>query len=76
MFSTAVLGMADLRFLADAAIIDDMVQLQRKEEGEKKGTSRAGKIDGLGEKEEENEVQRLCDMLCDDIAHIVFRSSK
>ena len=42
----------------DAAITDNMVQLQRKEEGEKKGTSRTGKVDERRGKEGE-EVQRL-----------------
>ena len=46
MFCTAVLRVAEKRFLADAAITDNMVQLQRKEKGEKKGTSRTGKVDG------------------------------
>ena len=59
MLFTAVLRVAEKRFLADAAITDNMVQLQRmKEEGEKKGTSRTGKLDGRGRKEEE--MQRLC----------------
>ena len=41
--------MAEKRFLADAAITDNMVQLQRKrEKGEKKGTSRTGKVDRRG----------------------------
>ena len=44
--------------LADAAITDTVVQLQRKEEDEKKGTSRTGKVDGRTGKEGEN-VQRL-----------------
>ena len=47
MFFTAVLRVAEKRFLADAAVTDNMVQLQRKKEkGEKKGTSRTGKVDG------------------------------
>ena len=63
MFFTAVLRVAEKRFLADAAITDNMVQLQRKKEkGEKKGISRTGKVDGRREKEEE-EVQRLWGML-------------
>ena len=37
-FFTAVLRVAEKRFLADAAITDHMVQLKRKEKGEKKGT--------------------------------------
>ena len=49
MFFTAVLSVAEKRFLADAAIMDNMVQLQRKKKkGEKKGTSRTGKVDGWG----------------------------
>ena len=60
MFFTALLRVAEKRFLADAAITDNMVQLQRKKEkGEKKGTSRTGKVDGRRGKEEEEEVQRL-----------------
>ena len=48
MLLTTVLRVAEKRFLADAAITDNMVQLQRKEEGEKKGTSRTDKVDGRG----------------------------
>ena len=43
-------------FLAGA--VDNMVQLQRKETGEKKGTSRTDKVDGRRGKEGEG-VQRL-----------------
>ena len=75
MFFTAVLHVAEKRFLVDAAITDDMVQLQRKEEGEKKGTSRTGKVDGRRGKEGE-EVQGLWDMLYADDAGIVSRSSE
>ena len=58
-FFTAVLRVAEKRFLADAAITDNMVQLQRnKKKGKKKGTSRTGKVDGWRGKEEK-EVQRL-----------------
>ena len=35
---TAVLRVAENRFLADAAITDNMMQLQRKKKGENKGT--------------------------------------
>ena len=71
MFFTAVLRVAEKRFLADAAITDNMVQLQRKmEKGEKKGTSRTGRVDGRREKEGE-EVQRLWGMLYADDAGIV-----
>ena len=73
MFFTAVLRVAEKRFLADAAITDNMVQLQRKEKGEKKGTSRTGKVDGRRGKEEE-EVKRLWGMLYADDAGIVSRS--
>ena len=51
-----------------------MVELQRKKEKmDKKGTPRAGKVDGRGGKEEE-EVQRLWGMLYADNAGIVSRS--
>ena len=75
MFFTAVLRVAEKRFLADAAITDNMVQLQRKEEGEKKGTSRTGKVDGRRGKDGD-EVQRLWGMLYADDAGIVSRSSE
>ena len=75
MFFTAVLRVAEKRFLADAAITDNMVQLQQKEEGEKKGTSRTGKVDGRRRKEGEG-VQRLWGMLYADDAGIVSRSSE
>ena len=52
-----------------------MVQLQRKETGEKMGTSRAGKVERRGGKEEE-EVQRLWGMLYADDTGIVSRSSE
>ena len=52
-----------------------MVQLQRKEEGEKKGTSRSGKVDGRRGKEGEG-VQRLWGMLYADDARMVSRSSE
>ena len=53
-----------------------LVQLQRKKEkDEKQGTSRTGKVDGRGGKEEE-EVQILWGMLCADHAGIVSRSSE
>ena len=78
MLYTAVLRLAEKRFLADAAITDSMVQLQRKKKkGEKRGTSRtAGKVDGRRGKEEEEEVQRLWGMLYADDAGIVSRSSE
>ena len=75
MFFTAVLRVAEKRFLADAAITDNMVQLQRKEEGENKSTSRTGKVDGRRGKEGE-EVQRLWGMLYADNAGVVSRSSE
>ena len=67
--------MAEKRFLADAAITDNMVQLQRKEEGEKKGTSRTSNVDGRRGKEGEG-VLRLWGMLYADDAGIVSRSSE
>ena len=72
MFFTAVLRVAEKRFLAYAAITDDMVQLQRKEEGAKKGTSRTGKVHGRRGKEGEG-MQRLWGMLDADDAGIVSR---
>ena len=75
MFFTAVLRVAEKRFLAVAAITDNILQLQRKEEGENKGTSRTGNVDGRREKEGQ-EVQRLCGMLYADDAGIVSRSSE
>ena len=44
MFSTAVQRVADICLLDDAAITDNMVQLQQYERGENKGTSRTGKV--------------------------------
>ena len=70
MFFTAVLRVAEKRFLADAAIMDNMVQLQLKEKSEKKGTSRTGKVDGRRGKKGEV-VQRLWGMLYADDAGIV-----
>ena len=75
MFFTAVLRVTEKRFLADAAITDNMVQLQRKEKGDKKGTSRRGKVDGRRGTEGE-EMQRLWGMLYADDAGIVSRSSE
>ena len=75
MFFTALLRVAEKRFLADAAITDNMVQRQRKEEGEKKGTSRTRKADGRRGKEGED-VQRLWGTLYADDAGIVSRSSE
>ena len=75
MFFTAVLRVAEKRFLSDAAITDNVVQLQLKEKGEKKGTSRTGKIDGRRGKEGEK-VQRLWGMLYADDAGIISRSSE
>ena len=49
MFFTAVLRVAEKRFLADAAITDNMVQLQRKKEGEKRALhAQAKSTDGGG----------------------------
>ena len=67
--------MADKRFLADATITDNMVQPQRNAEGEKKSTSRTGKVDGRRGIEGE-EVQRLWGMLYADNTGIVSRLSE
>ena len=75
MFFTAVLRVAEKRILADAAITDNMVHLQRKEKGEKKGTLRTSNIDGRRGGEGE-EMQKLWDMLYADNAGIVSRSSE
>ena len=75
MFFTEVLCVAEKRFLTDTAVTDNMVQLQRKEKGEKKGTSRTGKIDGRGGEEEEEGVQILWGLLYADDAGNVSRSS-
>ena len=57
VFFTAVLRVAENRFLADAAIMENAVQLQRKKErAKKKGKRRAGKTNGRREEKEE-EVQ-------------------
>ena len=71
---TAVLRLAEKRFLSDAAIMDNMMQLQRKKEEWEKGTPRTGKVDGQRGKEEE--VQILWGMLYADDAGIVSRSSE
>ena len=73
IFFTAVLRVAEERSLADAAIMDNMVQLQpKKEKGEKNGTSQTGKIYGHGGQEEQEEAQRLWGMLYADDAGIVY----
>ena len=51
MLFTAVLRVTEKRLLADAAITENMMQLQRKEEGENKGNTRTGKVDGQAGKE-------------------------
>ena len=76
MFFTTVLRVAEKRFLADAGHHGQHCAAPTKEgKGEKKGTSRTGKVDGRGGKEEE-EVQRLWGMLYADDAGIVSRSSE
>ena len=76
MLFTTVLRVAEKRFLVDAAITDNMVQLQRKKEkGEKKDTSRTEQVDGRRGKEEE-EPQRLWCMLYAEDVGIVSRSSE
>ena len=75
MFFTAVLRVAEKRFLSDAAITDNMVQLLRKEKGEKNGTPRTGKFDArVGE--EEKEAHMLWGMPHPDDASISSRSSE
>ena len=53
-FFTAVLRVAEKNFISDAAITDNIVQLQpSKEKQEKKGTPRTGNVDGRGGEEGE-----------------------
>ena len=74
IFLTAAMRATEKRLLPDAAIMDNMAQLQReKEKGEKKGKPRAGKPDAWGGKEEE-EAQQLWCMLYADNAGILSRS--
>ena len=68
---TAVLRVAEKLFFYDTAITDNMVRLQQKEEGEKRGTPRAGKLDGQGGKEE---VLKVWGMLYADHADTVSQS--
>ena len=75
IFFTSVLRVAEKRLLEYAAITDNMVQLQRMEEGKKKGTSRTGKVDGQRGKEGD-EMQRLWGVLYADDASIISRSSE
>ena len=75
MFFMAVPRVTEKCFLADAAITDNMVQLQRKERDKEKSTSLTGKVDGRRGKEGE-EVQRLWGMLYADYPGIVSRSSE
>ena len=76
MFFTELLRVAEKRFLADAAITDSMMQLQRMNEKEgKKGTLRIGNVNGRGGKEGE-EVQRLWGTLYADNTGIASRSSE
>ena len=75
MCFAAVLSVAEKRFPSDAAITDNMVQLQQKKgKAEKRGTSRTGQIDGRGGIEGGEEVQRWWSMLYVDDAGIVSRS--
>ena len=61
MFFTAVLRVAEKRFIADAAIMDSIVQLQRKEKGEKKrGKTQVGKVDSRGQEEEPIRCGECC----------------
>ena len=65
MFFTAVLRVAEKRFIADAAIMDSIVQLQRKEKGEeKRGKTQVGKVDSGGRRRSPyavgNAVRRRC----------------
>ena len=48
MFFTAALRVPDKRFIADAAIMDSMVRVQRKKGEKNSGKARAGKSTGRG----------------------------
>ena len=72
MFIAVVLHVAEKRFLADAVIMDNMVQLRRKETAENKGKPRAENIGGRGGKEVE-EAEEFWSMLYADDAGIVPR---
>ena len=75
IFFTEELRAAEKRVLVDAAITDNMVQLQQNmKNGKKKGTSPTGKVDG-GRGEGDEQVQRLWGMLYADDASIVSRPS-
>ena len=71
LFFIAVLYAAEKRVLADAAAMDDMVQLQRNNEsGGKRGDRRVSTING----QEGEEAQALWVLSCaDDDAGIVSR---
>ena len=59
MFFTTALRVAEKRFFADVAVMDNMAQpQQKKEKEEKKDKPRADRVDGQGEEEEE-EAQML-----------------
>ena len=59
----AVLRVAEKCFFADAVIVNNMTQLQRKEEkGMNTGTSPTGKVDARRRKEQED-VEMLLGML-------------
>ena len=68
---TAVLRVTEQRFLADAAIMGNMVRLQRKKE---KGSRRRASHRRGGKKKEEEEAQKFWGMLYADDAGIVSRS--
>ena len=52
--------MAEKRFLADVAIMDHMLQLQRKEKGEKKGKPTSRKVYWRGERRRRRRQRRGC----------------
>ena len=75
MLYTTVLRMVDTRFFADAAIMDHMVQPQRKKgKRKKKVTPRTGHVDGRGGKKEAQEAQGSWGMLYADDLGVVARS--
>ena len=71
---TAVLHLAEKRFISDAVITDSMVQLERKEKGGKmRGRARVGRVDGH---RKEEDARTLLGMMYGDDAGIISRSPR
>ena len=74
MFFTAVLRVAEKRFVADA-VMSNMMQLQQKEKDEQKSKPRPGNDNGRSGKEEERGAHRLWGMLYADDMDFVSQST-